>query len=139
MRHHHFGRLPDGRRDGTSAGANPNAKYSIVDMAYNPTIPNVLGQVYATDQAAFMAGLCRGRHVADGCRRHLWRNQHPAGHGLHGRLLLRRCYHNSQKGTNVQVLGWNPSSKDGLFTGNFESLDDGRSLPRTSMTKAPTS
>ena len=26
----------------------------------------------------------------------------------------------------MKVLGWNPDSKDGLFTGNFESLDDGR-------------
>ena len=39
-----------------SAKANPGSKFSIVDMAYDPTIPNVLGQVYATDQAAFMAG-----------------------------------------------------------------------------------
>ena len=39
-----------------SAKANPGSKFSIVDMAYDPTIPNVLGQVYATNEAAFMAG-----------------------------------------------------------------------------------
>ena len=38
------------------------------------------------------------------------------------------AYHNSEKGTDVQVLGWNPMSKEGLFTGNFESLDDGRAF-----------
>ena len=39
-----------------SAAANPDQKFSIVDFAYDPTIPNVIGQVYATDQAAFLAG-----------------------------------------------------------------------------------
>ena len=29
-----------------AAEANPDAKFSIVDFAYDPTIPNVLGQVY---------------------------------------------------------------------------------------------
>ena len=38
------------------------------------------------------------------------------------------AHHNSEKGTDVQVLGWNPMSKEGLFTGNFESLDDGRAF-----------
>ena len=37
-------------------------------------------------------------------------------------------YHNDQKGTDVQVLGWNPDSREGLFTNNFESLDDGRAF-----------
>lgn len=40
----------------TAAEANPDQMFSIVDFAYDPTIPNVLGQVYATDQAAFLAG-----------------------------------------------------------------------------------
>jgi basic membrane protein A len=44
--------------DGTKAAAeaNPDQKFSIVDFAYDPAIPNVLGQVFATDQAGFMAG-----------------------------------------------------------------------------------
>ena len=40
----------------SSAQANPDQKYSIVDFAYDPVISNVIGQVYATDQAAFLAG-----------------------------------------------------------------------------------
>ncbi|MEJ0097029.1 MAG: BMP family ABC transporter substrate-binding protein [Bauldia sp.] len=39
-----------------AATANPGTKFTIVDYAYDPTIPNVLGQVYATNQAAFLAG-----------------------------------------------------------------------------------
>ncbi|NOH00661.1 MAG: BMP family ABC transporter substrate-binding protein [Chloroflexi bacterium] len=37
-------------------------------------------------------------------------------------------YYNAQKGTNVEVLGWSTEANDGSFTGNFESLDDGRSF-----------
>ena len=37
-------------------------------------------------------------------------------------------YYNGEKGTDVTVLGWDSDAKDGLFTGNFESLEDGRSL-----------
>jgi hypothetical protein len=48
-------------------------------------------------------------------------------------------YHNQEKGTNVQVVGWDPATQTGLFTGNFESLDDGRTLARRLWAKAPTS
>ena len=74
----------------TSANANPGAKFSIVDMAYNPTIPNVLGMVYATNEPLFHGWISCGRHVTDRRGRHIWRHQHSAGHRLHGRLLLRR-------------------------------------------------
>ncbi len=37
-------------------------------------------------------------------------------------------YYNEQNGTDVQVLGWDVDTQDGLFTGNFDSTDDGRAL-----------
>jgi len=37
-------------------------------------------------------------------------------------------YYNAQKGTNVEVLGWDPAAQTGSFTGNFESKEDGRTL-----------
>ncbi len=39
-----------------AAEANPDVKFSIVDYAYDPAINNVLGQVFNTDEAAFLAG-----------------------------------------------------------------------------------
>ena len=33
--------------------------------------------------------------------------------------------YNADNGTNVEVLGWDPKKQKGLFTENFESLDDG--------------
>jgi basic membrane protein A and related proteins len=44
------------------------------------------------------------------------------------------AYYNEQKGTSVEVLGWDPADRGGgLFTGNFESTDDGRRLAETLM------
>ena len=39
-----------------SAEANTDFEYTIVDVSYDPVIPNVVGQVFQTDEAAFLAG-----------------------------------------------------------------------------------
>ena len=39
-----------------AAEANPDMKFSIVDVSYDPVVPNILGQVFDTDGAAFLAG-----------------------------------------------------------------------------------
>jgi len=109
-----------------SAKANPGSKFSIVDMAYDPTIPNVLGQVYATNEAAFMAGYLSAGMSKTGVVGTFGGINIPPVTAFMDGFYYGVAYHNSQKGTDVKVLGWNPESKDGLFTGNFESLDDGR-------------
>jgi len=42
-------------------------------------------------------------------------------------------YYNEVKGTSVQALGWDPATQVGLFTGNFESADDGRTMGENLM------
>jgi basic membrane protein A len=42
-------------------------------------------------------------------------------------------YYNEQHGTSVETLGWDPATQTGLFTGNFESLDDGRAMGESLM------
>jgi basic membrane protein A len=37
-------------------------------------------------------------------------------------------HYNEVNGTNVTVLGWDPDTREGLFTNNFDSLDDGRAF-----------
>ena len=41
-------------------------------------------------------------------------------------------YYNQQNSTTVNVLGWDTATDEGLFTGNFNSTDDGqvRQIPR---------
>jgi len=112
----------------TSAEANAGQKYSIVDFAYDPTIPNVIGQVYATNEAGFLAGYLSAGMSKSGVVGTFGGINIPPVTAFMDGYYYGVAYHNSQKGTNVQVLGWNPASKEGLFTGNFESLDDGRAF-----------
>src|SRR5205085_9118093 len=39
-----------------AAQKNPNQKFQILDVAYDPPLPNVWGQVYAMEQPTFLAG-----------------------------------------------------------------------------------
>lgn len=113
-----------------AAAANPNTKFSIVDFAYEPAVPNILGQVFQTDQAAFLAG-----YLAAGVSR-------TGTVGTFGGLNIPTVtvfmdgfysgvqYYNKAKGKSVKVLGWDPAKKTGLFTNNFNSLDDGRAFAK---------
>ena len=115
-----------------AATANPGIKFTIVDFAYDPTIPNVLGQVYATNQAAFLAGYLAagvsktgvvgtfgginiGGPVTDFMDGFVW--------GVN--------YYNKQKGKTVKVLGWDPAKKDGVFVGDFSSIDKGKDIAKS--------
>jgi len=111
-----------------AARANPDQRFSIVDFAYDPTIPNVLGQVYATDQAAFLAGyLAAGMSKTKILGTFGGINIPPVTIFMDG--FVRGANHwNEVKGDNVVVLGWNLGTREGLFTNNFDNLDDGRAF-----------
>jgi basic membrane protein A len=121
--------------DATAAAAQANSdqKFSIVDFAYDPTIDNVLGQVFSTDQAAFLAGYLAAGVSQTGKVGTFGGIQIPTVTVFMDGFALGVDYYNQQKGTNVEVLGWDPAAQTGLFTGNFESLDDGRALGESLM------
>ena len=113
-----------------SAEANPNIKYTIVDFAYDPTIPNVLGQVYNTDEAAFLAGyLAAGVSKSGVVGTFGGINIPPVTIFMDG-FVRGVAYYNKAKGKTVKVLGWDPAKKEGLFTNNFDSLDDGKTFAK---------
>jgi basic membrane protein A len=112
------------------AEANPNVKFSIVDFAYDPAIPNVLGQVYATDQAAFLAGYLAAGVSQTGVVGTFGGINIPTVTIFMDGFYHGVQYYNAQKGTSVQVLGWDPATREGLFTNNFSNLDDGRAFAK---------
>jgi len=116
-----------------AAQANPDQKFSIVDFAYDPTIENVSGQVFTTDQAAFLAGYLAAGVSKTGKVGTFGGIQIPTVTAFMDGYALGVAYYNQQKGANVEVLGWDPAAQTGLFTGNFESLDDGRNLGESLM------
>jgi basic membrane protein A len=121
--------------DATKAGAeaNPDTKFSIVDFAYDPTIPNVLGQVFNTNEAAFLAGYAAAASTQTGKVGTFGGIQIPPVTVFMDGFALGVDYYNQQKGTSVEVLGWDPATQTGLFTGNFESTDDGRAMGESLM------
>jgi len=115
-----------------AAGANPNQKFSIVDVDYLD-FPNLLGQAFKTDQAAFLAGYVAAAVTQTGKVGTFGGIQIPTVTVFMDGFALGVQYYNSQKGTSVEVLGWDPATQTGLFTGNFESTDDGRAMGETLM------
>lgn len=121
--------------EATKAGAeaNPEQKFTIVDYTYDPQIPNVMGQYYAVDQPSFLAGYLAAGMSKTGKVGTYGGIQIPPLEPFMTGFYNGVQYYNKQKGTNVEVLGWDPATKTGLFTGNFESLDDGRRMAETLM------
>lgn len=114
-----------------AANANPETPFSIVDYAYaegDITNNNVLGQVFNTDEAAFLAGyLAAGTTKTGKVGTFGGINIPPVTIFMDGFYYGVQKY-NADNGTNVEVLGWDPATQKGLFTENFESLDDGRTF-----------
>lgn len=120
----------------TAANANADQQFAIVDFAYGEgdiENDNVQGLVFAIDQAAFLAGYLAADQTQTGVVGTFGGiNIAPVSAFMEGFAQGVR-YYNEQKGTDVQVLGWDIEAQDGLFTGNFDSLDDGRAFAENLM------
>lgn len=109
-----------------AADANPDQAFGIIDFAYDPAIPNVTGHVYATDQAAFLAGYVAAATTQTGVVGTFGGINIPPVSIFMDGFWYGVQYYNEENDADVQVLGWDPATQEGLFTGNFDSLDDGR-------------
>jgi basic membrane protein A len=132
----------------TAAKANPGTKFAIVDYAYPDCfgsqvegkdcgsaseLPNVLGLTFSTDQAAFLAGYAAAASTKTGKVGTFGGINIPPVTIFMKGFQAGVNYYNQQKGTTVEVLGWDTAKSDGLFTGNFDSTDDGRSFAQSLM------
>jgi len=106
--------------------ANPDQAFGIIDYAYEASYDNLLGMVFDTDQAGFLAGYVAAGMTETGIVG-TWGgiNIPPVSIFMDG-YLAGVNYYNSVKGTSVQVIGWDGS--DGVFTGSFDSQDLGNSV-----------
>lgn len=121
------------------AAQYPDVKFTIVDYAYpdpfgvpegvvgnKECIPNVMGQVYKTDQAAFLAGYLAAGMTKTGKLGYFGGAKIPTvtifGVGFqHG-----MDYYNEVHGTSVELIGWDNETGEGLFTGDFSDLTKGK-------------
>jgi len=112
-----------------AATANPKIRFAIVDFAYDPALPNVEGLVYSTNEAAMLAGYASAA----------WSKTHvlgtfggvniggPVTDFMDG-LVAGAHYFDKAKGTTTTILGWDAVKKTGSFTGNFDSIEDGKTI-----------
>ncbi|MBX3048942.1 MAG: BMP family ABC transporter substrate-binding protein [Anaerolineales bacterium] len=115
-----------------AAAANPDQAFGIIDVDYLD-FPNLTGHAFATDQAAFLAGYHAAANTQTGVVGTFGGINIPPVTVFMDGFWYGVQYYNQEHGTNVQVLGWDPAVQDGLFTGNFDSLDDGRAFAESLM------
>jgi basic membrane protein A len=121
------------------AAQYPDVKFSIVDYSYpdpfgvpegvvgnKECIPNVQGQVFKTDQAAFLAGYVAAGMSKTGKLGYFGGAKIPTvtifGVGFQAGME----YYNQVHGTNVTLIGWDNATGEGLFTGDFSDLNKGK-------------
>jgi len=121
------------------AAQYPDLNFTIVDYAYpdpfgvpegvvgqNECIPNVMGQVFKTDQAAFLAGYLAAGMTKTGKIGYFGGAKIPTvtifGVGFQAGIE----HYNAVHGTNVELIGWDNETGEGLFTGDFVDLTKGK-------------
>jgi basic membrane protein A and related proteins len=109
-----------------AAEANPDQKFSIVDFAYDPTIANVLGLTFQTDEAAMLAGYLAAGMSKSGTVGTFGGINLPTVSIFMDGFAAGINYYNKEKGTSVKLLGWDAVKKDGTFTGDFSDKDKGK-------------
>ena len=115
-----------------AAGANPDQMFAIVDVNYLES-PNLYGSGFAINEATFLAGyLAAGMTQTGTVATFGGINIPPVTIFMDGFVLGVEAY-NAAHGTEVNVLGWDVAAQDGLFVGNFESTDDGRTMGESLM------
>jgi basic membrane protein A len=107
--------------------ANPDTMFAIVDFAYDPSIENVRGLTFATDEAAFLAGYLAAATSKTGKVGQFGGIEIPPVTIFMVGFENGVAYYNQQHGTEVEVLGTD------VFVGNFESTDDGRRVAESLM------
>ncbi len=130
----------------TAAAAvdNPDQKFAIVDQAPGPFAPwaddegnllsdygNLRGLIFQTDEAAFLAGYMAAGASQTGAVGTFGGLPIPPVTIFMDGFVRGVDHYNSVKGTSVAALGYDVESGEGLFTNNFESLDDGRTFAQT--------
>ena len=115
-----------------AAEANPDQNFAIVDVNWLEA-PNLYGSGFAINEATFLAGYLAAGMTKTGVVATYGGIQIPPVEIFMDGFVLGVQEYNKVHGTDVQVLGWDPETRTGLFVGNFESTDDGRTMGESLM------
>jgi len=110
-----------------AAGANPDQNFGIVDVNWLES-PNLYGSGFAINESTFLAGYLAAGMTETDIVATFGGIQIPPVEIFMDGFVLGVEYYNEVHGTAVQTLGWDVAARNGLFVGNFESTDDGRTM-----------
>ena len=117
-----------GEATSAASKANPDQQFQILDFAYGEPHDNVWQQVYATEQGAFLAGYAAAAVTKTGKVGTFGGINIPPVADFMVGFQEGIEYYNAQHGTQVELLGWYNANKDGLFTGDFNDQDKGKTF-----------
>ena len=116
-----------------AAEANPDQHFAIVDDTLFDVVnntdrnfDNVRELTFQTDQAAFLAGYAAAAASETGVVGTYGGRPFPTVTIFMDGFAAGVAMYNADSGEDVQLVGWDPVAQDGLFTGDFENVENGR-------------
>jgi basic membrane protein A len=109
-----------------SAESHPEQKFVMIESFVEPPLPNVRIQLYAVDEAAFLAGYVAAATTRTGKVGTFGGIPFPQVTSFMDGFARGVNYYNDQHDRTVEVLGWDMETLEGSFIGNFDNPDDGR-------------
>jgi basic membrane protein A and related proteins len=106
-------------------------KFAIVDFSYTPPLSNVDALLFNTAQDGFQGGYLAAGMSKTGKVATFGGQKLPTVTIYMDGFYDGVQYYNSKHGTHVQVLGWNETSQNGSFTGDFTNQTKGQTLTAT--------
>jgi basic membrane protein A len=121
--------------DATLAAAkkNKNVDFAIVDYVYTEVTPpeNLRGLAFDTAQSSFLAGYLAAGMSESGTVATFGGLNIPTVTIFMEGYAEGVAHYNEVNGTDVQVLGWDPQAKDGVFTNDFENKTTGQNTAQS--------
>jgi|GEM_PF-94814 len=112
------------------AESNPDQKFMTMDFVPDSPMENIWTQVYATDQAAFLAGYVAAAATTTGKVGIFGGIDIPQVTGFMDGFALGIDFYNRQNGASIELIGWDVSTRQGLFVGGFCCTTEGRQMAR---------
>ncbi len=104
----------------------PDVHWTIFDYTYDPCIPNVEGQAFKTDQAAYLAGYLAAGMTKTGKIGTFGGAKIPTVTIFMVGLQKGMEAYNAAHSTSVTLLGWDNATGEGVFTGDFSDQVKGK-------------
>ena len=114
-----------------AAKAHPSQKFAIVDFSYTPPLPNVDALLFNTAQDGFQGGYLAAGMSKSGKVATFGGQKLPTVTIYMDGFYDGVQYYNQKHGKHVQVLGWNETTQNGSFTGDFTNQTKGQTLTQT--------